>query len=220
MTQLRLNDTVPDFVADTTQGPIRFHEWIGEGWCVLFSHPKDFTPVCTTELGSVARLMPEFEKRKVKVIGLSVDDLDAHARWIPDIEETQGVTITYPLIADPGLTVAKKFGMLPADADGHSDTRTAMDNQTTRCVFVIAPDKTVKATFVYPMSSGRNFVELLRLIDSLQLTASHKVATPADWKDGENVIILPSLSDDVARETFPQGWEAPKPYMRYVADPR
>lgn len=217
---LTLGDTAPDFVAKTTQGDIQFHDWIGDSWCVLFSHPKDFTPVCTTELGSVARLMGEFTKRGVKVIGLSVDGLQDHKKWSQDIEETQNVRLTYPLVADPELTIAKLYGMLPKVADGSADGRTAMDNHTARSVFVIAPDKSIKLMVTYPMSTGRNFSEILRAIDSLQLTADHKVATPADWKHGDDVIILPSISDDDARTAFPDGWTAPRPYMRYVPQPQ
>ncbi len=217
---LTLGDTAPDFVAKTTQGEIQFHDWIGDSWCVLFSHPKDFTPVCTTELGSVARLMGEFTKRGVKVIGLSVDGLSDHEKWTFDIEETQNVRLTYPLVADPELTIAKMYGMLPKTADGGAGNRTAMDNHTARSVFVIAPDKSIKLMLTYPMSTGRNFSEILRAIDSLQLTADHKVATPADWKHGDDVIILPSLSEEAAHKAFPDGWTAPKPYMRYVPQPQ
>ncbi len=217
---LTIGDTAPDFVAKTTQGDIQFHDWVGDSWCVLFSHPKDFTPVCTTELGTVARLMGEFTKRGVKVIGLSVDGLNDHEKWSHDIEETQNVRLTYPLIADPELTIAKLYGMLPKLTDGAANGRTAMDNHTARSVFVIAPDKSIKLMVTYPMSTGRNFAEILRAIDSLQLTADHKVATPADWKHGDDVIILPSISDDDARTAFPDGWVAPKPYMRYVPQPQ
>ena len=217
--QLRLGDTVPDFTAQTTMGPISFHQWIGDEWCMLFSHPKDFTPICTTELGSVARLMPEFEERGVRVIGLSVDDIETHKRWMEDIEETQMVALNYPLIADPNLNIAKMFGMLPADTSGGSADRTAMDNHTTRSVYFIAPDKTVKSMITYPMSTGRNFREVLRVIDSLQLTAKHTVGTPADWDNGEDVVILTSLSDEAAAKAFPDGWTAPKPYLRMVPQP-
>lgn len=217
---LTLGDTAPDFTAETTHGIIRFHAWLAGAWCVLFSHPKDFTPVCTTELGAMARLMPEFESRGVKVIGLSVDPLSAHERWANDIAETQGAAPDYPLIADPDLLVAKAFGMLPSDAGRSAAERTAMDNQTVRSVFVIAPDKTIKLMLTYPMSTGRDFKEILRAIDSLQLTAEHKVATPANWRQGDDVIILPSLSDEMARSAFPDGWKAPRPYLRIVPQPR
>jgi len=215
---LSLGDIAPDFTAETTQGEIKFHDWIGDSWCVLFSHPKNFTPVCTTELGAMAHLIPEFEKRGVKVIGVSVDPIEAHVSWSKDIEETQGAKVTYPLIADPELKVAKLFGMLPADASAAAP-RTAVDNHTVRCVFVIAPDKTIKLMIIYPMSTGRDFGEILRAVDSLQLTATHKVATPADWRQGDDVIILPALSDEAAREAFPKGWTAPKPYLRIVPQP-
>ncbi len=215
---MSLGGIAPDFTAETTAGSIRFHEWIGDHWCVLFSHPKNFTPVCTTELGAMARLVPEFEKRGVKVIGLSVDPVESHQSWTRDIEETQGVAMNYPLIADPALQIAKRYGMLPADAS-NSGPRTAADNHTVRSVFVIAPDKTIKLMITYPMSTGRNFGEILRVVDSLQLTATHKVATPADWCQGDDVIILPSLSDEAAREAFPAGWSAPRPYLRIVPQP-
>jgi len=215
---LSLGAIAPDFYAETTQGPIRFHEWIDGSWCVLFSHPKDFTPVCTTELGSMARLSPEFEKRGVRIVGLSADAIESHEDWLDDIEEVTGARPTYPIIADGGLIVAKLYGMLPTAADA-SEPRTAMDNHTVRSVFVIGPDKAIKLMLTYPMSTGRDFGEILRAIDSLQLTANHKVATPADWRPGEDVIILPSMSDDVARETFPDGWEAMKPYLRTVPQP-
>ena len=214
-----LGDTAPDFSADTTEGRIRFHEWLGESWCVFFSHPKDFTPVCTTELGAMARMMPEFEQRGVKVIGISVDPLEAHERWSKDIEETQGLALCYPLIADPDLSVAKLYGMLPDSAGMEAEGRTAADNQTVRNVFVIAPDKTIKLMITYPMSTGRDFGEILRVVDSLQLTERHKVATPANWRQGEDVIILPSLSEEAARAAFPDGWKAPKPYLRIVPQP-
>ncbi len=217
--QLKLGDTAPDFAADTTEGLISFHEWIGSSWCLLFSHPKDFTPVCTTELGYVAKIKPEFDKRDVKVIGISVDPLEAHSKWAADIEETQGAAPNYPLIADPTLAVAKLFGMLPAAADGRAEGRTAADNQTVRNVFVIAPDKTIKLIITYPMSTGRNFDEVLRVIDSLQLTAKHQVATPVNWQQGEEVIIVPALSDEAAMAKFPDGWSAPKPYLRIVPQP-
>jgi alkyl hydroperoxide reductase subunit AhpC len=212
---LQLGDTAPDFSAETTQGPIRFHEWIGNGWAVLFSHPKDFTPVCTTELGYMARIKPEFDRRGVKIIGLSVDAVNDHSRWAKDIEETQGTAPNYPIIGDADLKVAKLYGMLPASADG-SGKRTAADNQTVRNVFVIGPDKKVKLILVYPMSTGRNFDEVLRVIDSLQLTDRHKLATPVNWKPGEDAIIPPSIPDDEARKLFPQGWKALKPYLRIV----
>ncbi|MEM7748186.1 MAG: peroxiredoxin [Pseudomonadota bacterium] len=217
---LTLGDLAPDFKAETTQGEIQFHKWIGDNWCILFSHPKDFTPVCTTELGAMARLMPEFARRDVKVIGLSVDPLQAHTRWKDDIEESQGVSVDYPLIADEHLKIARLYGMLPADISGTAETRTAADNQTARSVFVISPDKKIKLTITYPMSTGRNFSELLRVIDSLQLTDQHKVATPADWRDGEDVIILPSVADEDAKKMFADGWHAPKPYMRIVPQPQ
>lgn len=216
---LTIGDMAPDFSADTTKGPISFHEWIGNDWCVLFSHPKDFTPVCTTELGTMARLHPEFTKRGVKVIGLSVDPVKAHHQWAEDIRATQGVAPDYPLIADPELSVAKLYGMLPADTNGMADGRTAMDNATARSVFVIDPSKKIMLTITYPMTTGRDFDEILRVIDSLQLTAQHKVATPANWRQGENVIIVPSVSDEDARKAFPQGWEAPRPYLRIVGQP-
>ena len=218
--QLRLGDTAPDFTAETTEGPIRFHEWIGDGWAVLFSHPKDFTPVCTTELGYMAKIKPEFDKRNVKVIGLSVDPVSAHDKWAADIAETQGIPPNYPMIGDPQLAVAQLYGMLPADAGNTSEGRTAADNQTVRNVYVIGPDKKIKLMLTYPMSTGRNFDELLRVIDSLQLTASHQVATPVNWRAGEDVIIVPAVSDDDARKKFPGGWTAPKPYLRLVPCPR
>lgn len=217
---LRLGDIAPDFTADTTEGPIKFHNWIGESWCVLFSHPKDFTPVCTTELGYMAKIKPEFEKRNVKVIGISVDPIESHAEWSKDIEETQGIAPNYPMIGDPDLKISKLYGMLPADAGETSEGRTAVDNQTVRNVYVIAPDKSVKLIITYPMSTGRNFDELLRVIDSLQLTAHHKVATPVNWKHGEDVIIVPAVSNDDAKKLFPAGWDAPKPYMRIVQQPQ
>ncbi len=216
---LRINSVAPDFEAETTKGRIRFHEFIGDGWVVLFSHPKDFTPVCTTELGRLAHLLPEFEKRGVRVIGLSVDPVEAHARWAADIEETQGAAVTYPIIGDTDLKVAKLYDMLPEDAGETSEGRTAADNATVRTVFIIGPDKRVKAQLVYPMSSGRNFDEVLRLVDSIQLTSRHPVATPVDWKPGEDVIIVPSLADEQARAAFPGGWRALKPYLRLVPQP-
>ncbi len=217
---IAIGATAPDFQALTTQGHIRFHEWIGKSWCVLFSHPKDFTPVCTTELGAMARLKPAFDKRGVKVIGLSVDPVASHTRWAVDIAETQGFAPNYPLIEDPDLTIAKLYGMLPADADGAALVRTAKDNATARSVFVINPDKTIMLTLTYPMTTGRDFNEILRVVDSLQLTARHQVATPANWRQGEDVIIVPAVSDAEAREKFPAGWTAPRPYLRIVAQPR
>lgn len=217
---LMINETAPDFEADTTEGPIRFHEWIGDSWCVLFSHPKNFTPVCTTELGYMARIKGEFDKRHVKVVGLSVDPVAEHAKWAEDIKETQGVAPNYPMIGDPDLKVAKLYGMLPASVTGTSEGRTPADNQTVRNVFVIGPDKKIKLILVYPMSTGRNFDEVLRVIDSLQLTASHRVATPANWKPGEDVIIAGSVSNEEAEKIYPQGWKAPKPYMRIVPQPK
>jgi len=217
---IRIGDMAPNFTAETTEGRINFHEWLGTSWGVLFSHPKDFTPVCTTELGSVASLKPEFDKRNTKVIGLSVDPVESHTRWSKDIEETQGHAPNYPMIGDTDLAVAKAFEMLPAETPGGSEGRTAADNQTVRSVFVVGPDKKIKLTLSYPMSTGRNFHELLRVIDSLQLTAAHKVATPANWKTGEDVIILPSVSADDAKKAFPDGWTAPKPYIRIVPQPK
>lgn len=217
---LRINGEAPNFTADTTQGKINFHEWIGDGWAILFSHPKDFTPVCTTELGYMAKLRPEFEKRNCKVIGLSVDPVTDHQRWAKDIEETQGYAVEYPLIGDPELSVAKTYDMLPDNAGSTSQGRTAADNATVRSVFIIGPDKKVKAMLTYPMSSGRNFDEVLRLLDSCQLTAKHKVATPVNWKQGEDVIIVPAVSDAEAREKFPEGWKSPKPYLRIVRQPK
>ncbi|MBV9376225.1 MAG: peroxiredoxin [Alphaproteobacteria bacterium] len=217
---LRINSEAPNFTAETTQGVIDFHEWIGNGWAILFSHPKDFTPVCTTELGYMARLKPEFDKRNCKIIGLSVDPIGSHARWAKDIEETQGHVVNYPMIGDPELKIAKLYDMLPAGAGDTSDGRTAADNATVRSVFVIGPDKKIKATLTYPMSSGRNFDEVLRLLDSCQLTAKHQIATPVNWKQGEDVIIVPSVSDVQAREKFPGGWKTVKPYLRIVPQPR
>ena len=217
---LRINDTAPDFRAETTQGPIEFHNWIGDGWAILFSHPKDFTPVCTTELGYVAKLQPEFARRNCKVIGLSVDPVDNHARWAADIEETQGAKVNYPMIGDPDLAVAKLYDMLPAEAGDSCEGRTAADNQTVRTVFVVGPDKKIKLMLSYPMTTGRNFDELLRVIDSLQLTAAHKVATPVDWKHGGDVISVPSMSDDDAKKQFPGGWKTLKPYLRIVPQPK
>ncbi len=217
---LRLGDTAPDFQAETTQGPIRFHQWLGDSWGILFSHPKDFTPVCTTELGYIARIKPEFDKRNVKIIGLSADPVDRHSGWAKDIEETQGTAVNYPIIGDPDLAVAKLYDMLPAEASGDPSKRTAADNQTVRNVYVIGPDKKLKLILIYPMTTGRNFDEVLRVIDSMQLTAKHKVATPVNWKQGEDVIIAGSVSDEDAKKTYPQGWKAPKPYIRIVPQPR
>ena len=216
---LQINDIAPDFEADTTEGRIRFHDWIGDKWAVLFSHPKDFTPVCTTELGYMAKIKPEFDKRGVKIIELSVDSVEDHARWVNDIRETEGFAPNYPMIGDPDLVVSKLWGMLPAAANGEAGRRTAADNQTVRNVFVIGPDKKVKLILVYPMTTGRNFDEVLRVIDSLQLTARHKVATPVNWKHGEDVIIAGSVSDEEAKKQYPQGWKAPKPYIRIVPQP-
>jgi alkyl hydroperoxide reductase subunit AhpC len=216
---LQLNETAPDFEAETTEGPIRFHEWIGDSWAVLFSHPKDFTPVCTTELGYMAKIKPEFERRNVKIIGLSVDSAGDHEAWAKDIEETQGAAPNYPLIADPYLTVAKLYGMLAADTSGDAKSRTPADNQTVRNVFVIGPDKKIKLILVYPMTTGRNFDEVLRVIDSLQLTATHKVSTPVNWKQGDDVIIAGSVSNEEAKELFGD-WQEPKPYIRIVPQPR
>jgi alkyl hydroperoxide reductase subunit AhpC len=217
---LRINGEAPDFTAETTQGKLRFHEWIGDGWAILFSHPKDFTPVCTTELGYMARLKPEFDKRGCKVVGLSVDPVSDHEKWAKDIEETQGSAVNYPMIGDPELKVALAYDMLPEGAGTTSQGRTAADNATVRSVFIIGPDKKVKAMLTYPMSSGRNFDEVLRLLDSCQLTAKHKVATPVNWKQGEDVIIVPAVSDAEAKEKFPDGWKAPKPYLRIVKQPK
>ena len=217
---LRINSEAPNFTADSTQGRINFHEWIGNGWAILFSHPKNFTPVCTTELGYMAGLKPEFEKRNCKIIGLSVDPVSAHRKWSKDIEETQGHAVTYPLIGDPELNVAKAYDMLPESAGTTAQGRTAADNATVRSVFVIGPDKKVKAMLTYPMSTGRNFDEVLRLLDSCQLTAKHKVATPVNWKQGEDVIIVPAVSDADAKQAYPGGWKAPKPYIRIVPQPR
>ena len=217
---LRIGDRAPDFEADTTQGRIRFHEWLGDSWGVLFSHPKDFTPVCTTELGYLAKLEPEFAKRNCKVIGLSVDPVGDHDRWLADIRDVTGGNVTYPIIGDHDLAVAKLYDMLPADAGATSEGRTAVNNQTVRTVYLIGPDKLIKAMLVYPMSTGRNFDEVLRLLDSCQLTAQHKVATPVNWKHGEDVIIVPSLSDEEARERFPDGWTTVKPYLRVVPQPQ
>ena len=217
---LRIGDVAPDFEADTTQGRIKFHDWIGDSWAVLFSHPKDFTPVCTTELGYMAKLKPEFDKRNVKIIGLSVDPVDSHSKWSDDIKETQGVAPNYPMIGDTDLSISKKYGMLPAELTGTSEGRTPADNQTVRNVFVVGPDKKIKLIIAYPMTTGRNFDEVLRVIDSLQLTAKHKVSTPVNWKQGEDVIIAGSVSDDEAKKVYPQGWKAPRPYLRIVPQPR
>jgi alkyl hydroperoxide reductase subunit AhpC len=216
---LRLGDTAPDFEADTTQGHIKFHDWIGDSWAVLFSHPKDFTPVCTTELGYMAKIKPDFEARNVKIIGLSVDPLDKHEAWARDIEETQGTAPNYPIISDADYNVSKLYGMLPAETSGDPLERTPADNQTVRNVFVVAPDKTLRLILVYPMTTGRNFDEVLRVIDSLQLTAKHKVATPANWNPGDKVIIAGSVSNEQAKEAFPDGWEEPRPYIRLVPQP-
>jgi alkyl hydroperoxide reductase subunit AhpC len=217
---LRIGDEAPDFEADTTEGHIRFHDWIGDSWAVLFSHPKDFTPVCTTELGYMAKIKPDFDRRNVKVIGLSVDALDRHEGWAKDIEETQGTAPNYPIIGDSDYNVSKLYEMLPDDVGGDSGDRTPADNQTVRNVVVVGPDKKIKLILAYPMTTGRNFDEVLRVIDSLQLTANHKVATPVNWKPGEDVIIAGSVSDDEAREKYPDGWESPKPYIRIVPQPR
>lgn len=216
---LLLDSTVPDFTAQTTEGEISFHDWIGDSWCVLFSHPKDFTPVCTTELGYMAKIKPEFEKRNVKIIGLSVDPANSHEKWAKDIEEVTGTAPNYPIIGDPELKIAKAFGMLPASAGDTADGRTAVDNRTVRNVYVIAPDKTIKLMLTYPMSTGRNFDEILRVIDSMQLTAKHKVATPVNWQKGDDVIIVPAVSNEDAEKMFPGGWKAPKPYIRIVPQP-
>ena len=217
---LQINDIAPDFEADTTEGRIRFHDWISDSWAVLFSHPKDFTPVCTTELGYMARLKPEFDKRNVKIVGLSIDPVDNHKRWSNDIKETQGIAPNYPMIGDTDLKVSKLYGMLLASVGGTSEGRTPADNATVRNVFIIGPDKRIKLIIVYPMTTGRNFDEVLRVIDSLQLTAKHKVATPVNWKHGEDVIIAGSVSDDDAKKIYPQGWKAPKPYLRIVPQPK
>ena len=217
---IALGETAPDFHAETTEGPIDFHDWIGDSWAVLFSHPKDFTPICTTELGYMARIKPEFDKRNTKIIAVSVDPLENHERWAKDIEETQGYAPNYPIIGDADYNVSKLYGMLPAGTSGDPTTRTPADNQTVRNVFVIGPDKKVKLILVYPMTTGRNFDEVLRVLDSLQLTAKHKVATPVNWKNGEDVIIAGSVSEEEARETYPDGWKSPKPYIRIVPAPR
>ncbi len=216
---LTIGDTAPDFEAETTEGVINFHAWIGDSWAVLFSHPRNFTPVCTTELGYMASIHPDFESRNVKIIGLSVDPIENHEKWAKDIAETQGTAPNYPIIADPEFKVAKAYGMLPADVSGDPTERTPADNQTVRNVFVVGPDKKIKLVLVYPMTTGRNFDEVLRVIDSLQLTADHKVATPVNWQPGEDVIIAGSVSDDEAKEKYPDGWESPRPYIRIVPDP-
>ncbi len=216
---LQIGDTAPDFEAETTEGKISFHDWIGDSWAVLFSHPRDFTPVCTTELGYMASIKPEFDKRGAKVIGLSVDPVENHSKWAGDIEETQGHAPNYPMIGDADFKVSKAYGMLPADVEGDPTARTPADNQTVRNVFVIGPDKKIKLVLVYPMTTGRNFDEVLRVIDSLQLTAKHKVATPVNWKPGDDVIILPAVSDEEAKQKYPGGWKAPRPYLRIVPQP-
>ena len=217
---LQLGETAPDFEADTTEGRIRFHQWLGDSWAVLFSHPKDFTPVCTTELGYMAKLKPEFDRRNTKIIGLSVDPVENHKEWALDIAETQGTAPNYPMIGDTDLSISKLYGMLPASASGDPSIRTPADNQTVRNVFVIGPDKKIKLIIVYPMTTGRNFDEVLRVIDSLQLTAKHKVATPVNWKQGEDVIIAGSVTDEDAKKIYPDGWKAPRPYLRIVPQPR
>jgi len=217
---LHIGDVAPDFTANTTQGRINFHEWIGDGWAILFSHPKDFTPVCTTELGYMAGLKPEFDKRNTKLIGLSCDSVEDHNAWVKDIEETQGHAVNYPIIDGSDLSVAKAYDMIHPNASGDAKSRTAVDNQTVRSVFIIGPDKRIKATFTYPMSSGRNFDEVLRLLDSIQLTEKHQVATPVNWKPGDDVIIPPSVSDDAAKQKYPDGFRTLKPYLRYVQQPR
>jgi thioredoxin-dependent peroxiredoxin len=220
MSNLRINDISPDFAAETTQGTIHFHEWIGDGWAILFSHPKDFTPVCTTELGYMAGLQPDFAKRNCKIIGLSVDPVSSHGKWAADIEETQGHKVTYPMIGDPELKVAKLYGMLPAESGTSSEGRTPADNATVRTVFVIGPDKKIKLMLSYPMATGRNFNEVMRVLDSLQLTAKHKVATPANWKPGDDVIITSAVSNEEAEKLYPGGWKTVKPYLRVVAQPK
>jgi thioredoxin-dependent peroxiredoxin len=217
---LTINSVAPDFEADTTEGRIQFHKWIGDSWAVLFSHPKDFTPVCTTELGYMAKLKPEFDKRNAKIIGLSVDKVSDHVKWAADIKETQGTAPNYPMIGDTDLKVSKLYGMLPADLEGSCEGRTPADNQTVRNVYVIGPDKKIKLMISYPMTTGRNFDEVLRVIDSLQLTAKHKVSTPVNWKQGQDVIIAGSVSDEEAKKTYPQGWKSPKPYIRIVPQPK
>lgn len=217
---LRINDEAPNFTAKTTQGTIDFHEWLGNGWAILFSHPKDFTPVCTTELGYMASLEPEFAKRNCKIIGLSVDPVEDHSEWAKDIEETQGYTVNYPMIGDSDLAVAKLYSMLPAEEEGTSEGRNAATNATVRSVFIVGPDKKIKLMLTYPMTTGRNFDEILRVLDSMQLTAKHKVATPVNWKDGDDVIIVPAVSDDDAKVMFPDGWQTLKPYLRLVKQPK
>jgi len=217
---LRINDEAPNFTAQTTQGEIDFHKWIGDGWAILFSHPKDFTPVCTTELGYMAKLAPDFAARNTKVIGLSVDPVSSHGKWAADIEETQGYKVEYPMIGDPGLNIAKLYNMLPADAGDTSEGRTAANNATVRTVFIVGPDKKIKLMLSYPMTTGRNFDEILRVLDSMQLTAKHKVATPVNWKRGDDVIIVPAVSDDEAKQKYPDGWKTLKPYLRVVAEPK
>jgi alkyl hydroperoxide reductase subunit AhpC len=217
---LQIGETAPDFEAETTEGPIKFHDWVGDSWAVLFSHPRDFTPVCTTELGYLAKIKPEFDRRNVKVVGLSVDPVENHEKWAADIEETQGHAPNYPMIGDSDFNVSKLYGMLPADTSGDPTQRTPADNQTVRNVFVVGPDKKIKLLLAYPMTTGRNFDEVLRVIDSLQLTAKHKVATPANWEQGDDVIIAGSVSNDEAKETYPDGWKEPKPYIRIVPQPR
>ncbi|HXP85613.1 MAG TPA: peroxiredoxin [Bryobacteraceae bacterium] len=217
---LRINDEAPDFTAQTTQGEIRFHEWIGDGWAILFSHPKDFTPVCTTELGYMAKLQPDFAARNTKIIGLSVDPVSSHGKWALDIEETQGYKVNYPMIGDPELKIAKLYGMLPAEAGDTSEGRTAANNATVRTVFIVGPDKKIKLTLSYPMNTGRNFDEILRVLDSMQLTAKHMLATPVNWKKGEDVIIPPAVSDEAAKQKYPGGWKTLKPYLRVVAEPK
>ncbi len=217
---LRINDTAPDFTAQSTQGPIHFHEWIGDGWVVLFSHPKDFTPVCTTELGYMARIEPEFTRRNTRLLALSVDATEDHSKWVKDIEETQGARVNYPMIGDTDLAVAKLYNMLPAEETGTHDGRTAATNATVRSVFIVGPDKKIKLMLTYPMTTGRNFDEILRVLDSMQMTAKHKVATPANWKDGDDVIILPSVTNEDAQKQFPAGWKTLKPYLRVTAQPK
>lgn len=219
MMSLRINDQAPNFQADTTHGPIDFHEWIGESWAVLFSHPKDFTPVCTTELGYMARIQPEFDKRNTKIIGLSIDPLDDHRRWLKDVEDVGKASVNYPVIADTNLSISKAYNMFPADETGTAAERTAMTNATVRSVFVIGPDKNIKLMITYPMTTGRNFDEILRVIDSMQLTAQHRVATPVNWNDGDDVIIVPAVSNEQARAIYPDGWETVKPYLRKVKQP-
>ncbi|MGI9380265.1 MAG: peroxiredoxin [Methyloligellaceae bacterium] len=216
---LQIGDVAPDFEAETTQGEIKFYDWLGDSWCILFSHPKDFTPVCTTELGYMAKLKPEFDRRNCKILGLSIDPVDNHAEWAKDIESSQGYAPNYPMVGDKDLAVAKAYGMIHPNAKDSSEGRTAMDNATVRNVFIIGPDKKIRLIIAYPMSTGRNFDEVLRVLDSVQLTASHKVATPVNWKDGEDVIILPAVSDDEAKETYPDGWKSPVPYIRIVPQP-